>query len=692
MSSSHHPTAAYRLWILRVITMMIFAILILQLARLQFSQGAGFQKEAVVNRVRVVREKAPRGVIYDRDGRILTRNAAAYDIAIIPAELPDDPDYDISQQKRRAIYQAVYDIINAQLAPTPLPQAEPTPTPGRGPNRLSLDISYPPAPTLLTVDEMDKLVAERELGSAFLPVIIARNLPRAVALSVQEEAYRLPGVQMQLVSRRHYPSGLYTSHVIGYMGPIPQEKEKDYAQKGYAPDAWVGWSGLEYQYEKELHGQAGQRIIEVDVNGREKNVVQESVKPQPGHNLILSLDMELQQIMYDALLAGVNPKRSGSAAAVAVDPRTGYVLAMASLPTYDNNTFADGITTEEYDAISEAPGHPLLDHAISGIYPPGSTFKLVTASAGLEEKVITRKTILNAPGVIYLPNRNFPDNPDLAQSFVCWIHKSGGEHGDISVTAAIAESCDIFFYKVGGGFPPTDFEGLGVDALAHYARLFGFGETSGIDLPGENPGLVPDPTWKRKRKGERWVTGDTYNMSIGQGDVLATPLQVTMMTAAVANDGILYRPQIVVAVTDSENHLLTYNQPSVRREIPVKSKHLDTVREGMWMVVNWEYGTAKEVALPNVEVAGKTGTAEFFDPELGRDLAGNLPSHAWFTAFAPFDNPEIAITVFVYNGGEGSQVAAPIASEILSSYFDIKARDQASGAKSLLDQLQEVAP
>jgi len=690
--TSQHSAITPRIWMLRIITVIIFIILIAQLARLQFLQGFGFQKAAVVNRTRVVRQKAPRGVIYDSDGRILARNTAAYAITIIPASLPDDPDYAISQQKRMAIYQAIYDIVHEKLAAYAPTAPTPAPTPDLKKTHLILDVSQPPPPKVLTVKEMNKLVSDRELGSSFQPVIVATNLPREVALQVQEEAYRLPGVQMQLLSRRSYPSGLYTSHIIGYMGPIPKEDEKTYAKKGYAPDAWVGWSDLEYQYEKQLHGKPGVRVIEVDVKGQEKNVIGVPTQPQPGHNLILSLDLELQKIMLDALVAGVNPKRSSSAAAVAVDPRTGYVLGMVSLPTYDNNIFADGITADEYKAISESPGHPLLDHAISGIYPPGSTFKLVTASAALEEKIVTRKTILNAPGIIYLPNRNFPDDPDLAQPFVCWIHKSGGEHGDINITEAIAESCDIFFYKVGGGFPPTEFDGLGVQALADYARLFGYGELSGIDLPGENAGLVPDPTWKRIAKGERWVTGDTYNMAIGQGDILATPLQVTMMTAAVANGGILYQPQIVAAITDSESRLVKFNHPVVRREIPVKSKNFDIVREGMWMVVNWKYGTATETALPDVEVAGKTGTAEFFDPQIGRDLGGNLPSHAWFTAYAPYQNPEIAIVVFIYNGGEGSQVAAPIAKQILRGYFDIKARDKAAGNKSLLDQLQEIAP
>ena len=692
MTKKTPPTFTARLWILRMITLLIFVMLLGQLARLQFFQGTGFQKEAVVNRTRVVREKAPRGVIYDRDGRILARNTAIYNIVLIPAELPDDPDYAISQQKRRALYTEVYNIIHeklVELAPTPAPTPPP---PDPEVTRLIIDASRPPQPSVLSVDEMDELVLERELGSAFLPVVVASNLPREAALAVAEEAYRLPGVHLQLQPRREYPSGLYTSHIIGYMGPIPEEEEKAYAEKGYAPDAWVGWSDLEYQYEDVLHGKPGVRVLEVDVKGNEQRVVGEPTEPVPGHNLILSLDLELQKIMFDALVAGVNPKRSSSAAAVAVDPRTGYVLGMVSLPSYDNNVFADGITEEEYRAIVDSPGYPLLDHAISGLYPPGSTFKLVTASAGLQEQVITRKTILNAPGIIYLPNRNFPDNPDLAQPFVCWIYKSGGEHGDINVVQALAVSCDIFFYKVGGGWPVADFDGLGVDTLAEYAHLFGFGELSGIDLPGENAGLVPNPKWKRIAKGERWVTGDTYNMAIGQGDVLATPLQVTMMTAAVANDGLLYKPQVVAAITDAENRLVQFNRPVVRRELPVDSKHLETVRQGMWYAVNADFGTAPDAALPDVEIAGKTGTAEFFDPQLGRDLTGNLPTHAWFTAFAPYQNPEIAITVFVYNGGEGSVVAAPIAREILRQYFELKARDEAAGAKTLLDQLEAIAP
>ncbi len=697
--------SALRILLLRLATVVIFIALIVQLALMQFVRGKDFQEQATFNRVRVVLTEGERGVIYDRDGRILARNTARYGVAIIPAALPDDPDYNISQKRRRLVYDDLRHVIDDALqappatalaekpatAPAEKPAAVPPGAPALPPN-LFVGIDQPPAPHLLTTDEIDALVSKRELGSAFQPVLVAENLPREAALRVEEQTYRLPGVELQLRSTRHYPAGIDAGHILGYMGPIPEETKQIYEEKGYGADAWVGWAGLEFTFEDVLRGRPGQRVIEVDVNGREKAVLGQEVPPIPGKNLILSLDLEIQQAMREALVAGSDPKRSESAVAIALDPRNGFVLAMASLPAYDNNIFADGITTAEYDSIAHVPGEPLLNHAISGIYPPGSTFKLVPAAAGLEEKIITPYTRLNDPGIIYLPNRNFPDDPNLAQPFVCWIYKLGGAHGDVNITEALGESCDVFFYKLGGGWYATNFEGLDVGSLAEYAGLFGFGEMSGIDLPGENAGLIPDSKWKRVTKGERWVTGDTYNMAIGQGDVLATPLQIAQMTAAVANGGSLYRPQLVAAVIDSDSRLVERKQPELIRQIPVSAKNLAIVREGMWMAVNWVHGTARNVALGDVTVAGKTGTAEFFDPDIPRDNKGNLPTHAWFTAFAPYEAPEIVVTVFVYNGGEGSAVAAPIANRILRTYFDIKARDAAAGSHSVLDRLETPTP
>ncbi len=690
--SPRQSASTTRLLLLRIITILIFVALAGQLAVLQFVRGADYQETATFNRIRVIRNEGARGVVYDRDGRMLARNTARFGIALIPASLPDDPDYEVSQQKRLALYEELLLIIaEAQAAA----QQETTDTEAEfDPIDSSLIVgeSNPPPSEVLTIEEIDALVAQREAGSAFQPVLVAKNMPREVALRVEEQRFRLPGVELLLDAMRDYPSGSDFSHVLGYMGPIPQETQDIYEENGYAPDAWVGWAGLESTFEDVLRGDPGVRIIEVDVNGREKTVIGEERIAQPGQNLILSLDEELQQAMIEAMQREINPNRSHSAVAVAIDPRNGFVRGLVSLPSYDNNIFADGITIEEYQQISEAPGNPLINHAISGIYPPGSVFKMVPAAAGLQEKVITARTLLNAPGIIYVPNRNFPDNPLLAQPFVCWIYKLGGYHADINVTQALGESCDIFFYKLGGGWYATEFEGLGVEALAAYATEFGFGEPTGIDLPAEHGGLIPDPKWKRIAKGERWVTGDTYNMAIGQGDVLSTPLQVASMTAAVANDGSLYRPQIVEAITDSESRLIQRMQPDLIREIPVDSNNFATVREGMWMAVNWEHGTAKDVALPDVTVAGKTGTAEFFDPDIPRDGRGNLPTHAWFTSYAPFEEPEIVVTVFVFNGGEGSEVAAPIAQDILRSYFDIKTRDEAEGSQSILEQMEGKTP
>lgn len=660
---------------------------------MQFVRGANFQEQATFNRVRVVLTEGERGVIYDRDGRIMARNTARFGVAVVPAELPDDPDYEVSQTRRYALYADLLQTLAEALSATaPISAALRGPAPdGAGP--LPADYfagsNLPAAPKPLTSDEIDAIVAHREAGSAFQPVLVADNLPREAALRIEEQRYRLPGVELQLRSTRDYPFGADVSHVIGYMGPIPEETRGLYEEQGYPADAWVGWTGLEFSFEETLRGQPGRRVIEVDVNGRERATLGEEIPPTPGENLILSLDMELQTAMRQHLVAGIDPRKSEGAVAVALDPRTGFLLGMVSLPTYDNNIFADGITAAEYSSIADARGQPLLNHAISGIYPPGSTFKLVPASGGLEDQVITPRTFLFDPGIIYLPNRYAPDDATLAQPFVCWIYKLGGAHGDITVREALGESCDVFFYKLGGGWPLTNFDGMGIDALAGYARHFGYGQTSGIDLPGENPGLVPDSKWKRVTKGERWVTGDTYNMAIGQGDVLATPLQVGLMTMAVANGGALYRPQLVAAVTGADGRLIRRMQPELSNQVPVSAKNLTVVREGMWMAVNASFGTAPNAALANVTVAGKTGTAEFFDPRIPRDDKGNLPTHAWFTAFAPYEDPEIVVTVFVYNGGEGSAVAVPVAREILRTYFDLKARDEAAGSHSILDQLEE---
>lgn len=343
---------------------------------------------------------------------------------------------------------------------------------------------------------------------------------------------------------------------------------------------------------------------------------------------------------------------------------------MVSLPTFDSNLFSQGISTRDFTRLNTDPTHPMLDHAIAGQHPPGSTFKLVPASAALEEGIADRWTVRTCPadsGILYLPNEFYPDDPELAQPFYCWTAKLGYGHGQVDFVSAIAVSCDIYFHTIGGRFPDR-FEGLGLKRLRTYAEAFGYGNATGIDLPAEASGRVPDEGWKRVTRGERWTTGDTYNMTIGQGDVLATPLQVVNATVAVANGGTLYRPQLVYRVLDAEGNIVRDFEPKTTRRLPVSEDHLGLVREGMRAAV--ERGTAQGLQVGGgLKVAAKTGTAEFYDLRIPADQDGNKPTHSWFTGFAPYENSEIAVVVFVYNGGEGAATAGPIAADILNHYL-----------------------
>jgi penicillin-binding protein 2 len=426
----------------------------------------------------------------------------------------------------------------------------------------------------------------------------------------------------------------------------------------------------------------------VDVNGRRVRTVGDPDMAQPGHNLVLSLDLDLQRAATEALQEALDNSggftRATQGTVIALDPRNGAILAMVSLPSYDNNLFAKGITDEAWKALTEDPDLPLFNRAIGGQNPPGSTFKIIVASAGLQEGTIGLRTRLGDgldgvnDGVIWVPNEYFPFDRTKDQPFYSWIHKYGYGHGLVTVRDALAVSDDIFFYQLGGGY--RDFKGVGPLLIGQYAKSFGLGQSTEIDLPGESRGMVPTPKWKRINYAENWVTGDTYNMSIGQGYILATPVQMASATAAIANRGYLYRPQLVDHITDAEGNVIRSLEPELIREVPVNPAHLDTVREGMYGTINWPQGTATGVKVPNVTVAGKTGTAEFYrddnhDRKPDRDEKGNLPTHAWFTAFAPYVDPEIVVTVFVANGGEGSGVAAPIANRVLLEYFGSKSSE-----------------
>lgn len=660
-----------RIMLLRVLVVAVAVIMVAQLWKIQFLQGEGLRLRANENRFRLVETTGARGVIYDRNGQILVRNRPSFNIAIIPGTLPDDEaeaeavvkrlEGLIAQSEKDLPVHSTDDEVDAEQAGPPQLGSSPPP---QFRERMSV------------AQAMEEVNAGLQ-GGAYRPVVFAGPVSEETAFAIAEASYDLPGVELVIEPVREYLSGTLTSHVMGFMGPIPQEYVDDYEAEGYRAGDQVGLAGVELTFEKALRGQNGSRNIEVDVNGREVRTVGDIFPSEPGDNLVLTVDVRLQALMEQALQAGLTQAKSDSGVAIAMDPRSGEVLGMVSLPTYDNNLFADGITADEYDELLNDERRPMVNHAVSALYPPGSTFKIVTASAALQEGVIDERTRLGdsfdgrVDGLIYVDNRFFPNDPRYAQPFYCWIHTYGTGHYRINVREALAVSCDVFMYQIAGGYRKT-FEGLGIDKLVEYAEQFGYGEVTGIDLPGENPGLVPTPRWKRLTYAETWAAGDTYNMAIGQGAILATPLQVLNSTVAIANGGTLYKPQIVRQIVDVDGKVVEEFEPEPIRGLPVDPDYVAVVQDGMWGAVNYPNGTAKALSVPGVSVAAKTGTAEFFDPKIGLLPNKRLPYHAWITAYAPFEDPEIAVVVFIYNGGEGSVTALPVAQDILRGYFALK--------------------
>ncbi|MFH1085094.1 MAG: penicillin-binding protein 2 [Chloroflexota bacterium] len=638
-----------RLLLMRAVVLIGALALALRLWDLQVTSWAKYHQSADRNRFRLVPIDAPRGIIYDRYGRILTRNVPSFSVGIVPAGLPADA------AERRAVLQRVAELtgltVDAAVAPGGVASG-------------ASDVPYPAAgavrPSIATI------LKERTI-SPYAPVRIASNVDRQAAFIIEEEHPQLPGVVVGVDPLRHYTDGPLTAHLLGYVGSIPSEQIAAYLEKGFYPNDKVGLTGIERTQEEHLRGAKGQKHIEVDALEREVSVIA-SQPAQPGRDVLLTIDVELQRAVEGALREGMRQAKSAVGVSIVMDPRTGEVLAMVSLPSYDNNLFSGGISYEDYAALSSDRRRPLVNHAISGQYPPGSTFKLVPAAAVLQERVVTPETQLACHGTLLLPNRYAPDDLSKAQAFYCWREQG---HGYLNILGAIRQSCDIYFYQVTGGF--GDLQGLGIERLAEYARRFGYGEVTGIELSGEARGLLPSDRWKRQNYGESWYTGDTYNAAIGQGYVLATPLQVLNATAAVANGGTVYRPQLVYQVKDAQGRLVHALAPDPLGDLGVDAGNLALVRQGMREAVTM--GTAWNVRLPGLTVAGKTGTAEYPGVDesgnLMLDAKGHLPTHAWFTAFAPYEQPEVALVVFLEGGGEGSQTAAPVAAEILRYYFAV---------------------
>jgi penicillin-binding protein 2 len=702
MTSLRDPKYS-RLVLLRLMVVVMAVALIGRLWQLQMVTGEKFRLLADQNRLRDVDVPAPRGVIYDRNGEILARNRPSFSVVVVPGDLPEDAEGEAEGTGDARVLNRLLAILNQPTSgatPSPTPTAvtqlqgkaatSPQPTPNPASVIRERDPWVMPRP------EIETKISEGRLGGAYRPITVARYLKEATAFLIAEDAVNMPGVQLVLESIRDYPSGALTSHIVGYMGHIPERLVSEYEALGYEQNDQVGLTALETSFEDEMRGVPSQQTIEVDVNGRRVRTVGEPKPAVPGNNLVLSVDLALQEVATQALQATLDSSsgftKASQGAIIALDPRDGKVLALVSLPSYDNNLFAKGITTEAYAALLNDPLLPMFDQAIAGQYPPGSTFKIIMASGGLQAGIINVNTKLGDgfdgvnDGIIWVPNDFAPWDQSLAQPFYSWTHKYGYGHGLDNVRHALAVSDDIFFYMLGGGYRDI-FEGLGSKLMGEYAKSFGLGTPTGIELQGEAAGLVPTSKWKRVNYAESWLTGDTYNMSIGQGYVLATPIQMANATAAIANRGVLYKPQLVDYLTDESGEVVRPFVPQVLREVAVDPRNLDVVREGMYGAMNFPYGTATRIKVPGVVLAGKTGTAEFArdwdkDGKPDRDDKGNLPTHAWFTAFAPYVDPEIVVTVFVMNGGEGSAVAAPVAGEILNAYFEAKNQAAEPGAEA----------
>ncbi len=691
------PRVNRRLTGLKVLTGLLFVVFALRMWQLQIVEGQAYRTQAGMNLFKDIDVEAPRGLIYARNGELLARNAPSYQVSIVPAYLPDD------EEEEMAVYRRLSELLDipasgrVEAAVEDLPElpAQALATVRSLPVLERLGVLGPLLQRRMSLAGEDYQLGIKEMVDQvrgfrdYKAHVIKEGVDRETALILSEESLRLPGVRVDLVPSREYPTGALTSQVAGYTHGIPESRAQEYEEKGYIVGVdLVGFTGIEAWYEDVLRGQKGSRYVEEDVNGRVLRELAGGREPVPGNNLVLTLDLELQQYITERLQRALDSPQiqSQRGVVIAMDPRDGQILAMVSLPTFDNNLFSDGITPDEYrvyQQLENDPYKPFLNHAIGDQLPPGSIYKIIPAAAALQEGVLDRNTRIMGEGKIVVPNKYYPDDPGQAQTFVCWIWlNQGGAHGSLNIVEGLAHSCDIFFYKVGGGFEEAHFEGLGEARLSVYSRLFGLGEPTGIDLPNEAAGLAPESfrTWKRLNWGQSWSTGDTYNLSIGQGFLEVTPLQMLNATAAVANGGTLYRPQLLLKITDRDGTVLRDFQPEVVRYLPIDLAHLATVREGMEAAV--EYGTAipaqVTVAGKRIRVAGKTGTAEFFCPEdeqrRGICRGGQpLPAHAWFSAFAPVESPEIALIVYIYNGGEGSLTAVPIAHDILEWYFQRKA-------------------
>ncbi|MEJ2199417.1 MAG: penicillin-binding protein 2 [Desulfuromonadaceae bacterium] len=598
-----------RFLIISLVVMAIFLLLALRLWYLQIISTDRYRELSEKNRIRYIPVSAPRGPVYDRDGVLLIDNRPSFCISVLRQEVDDR------------------NLLLERLA-----------------SYLGLEKSV-----------LEKRWQSGSRFPPYRPFPLAEDVSREVLEKVQENSIDLPGVLTEVHPLRFYPHGELAAHLFGYLGEITQrELQRKEFSENYRPGDFVGKRGLEKLYERYLRGVEGERRVEVDVRGRELRILK-TQEPRHGNKVFLTLRHDLQQVAEQAFGAEAG-------AAVVLDVRTGEVLALVSLPSFNPELFARGISGQEWIELLQNPRHPLQDKTIQGQYPPGSLFKIVTALAALKAGVVSPATTVDCLGAFPLGNREFR----------CW--KKGG-HGHTDLKKALKESCDVWFYKI-------SLE-VGIDRIADMARSLGLGQTLGFALEGEKPGLIPDRSWKKRAYGVRWYDGETVIAAIGQGYVLATPLQLAVMTAAVANGGTVLRPQVVSRIEDLAGNVLQQMSPEVINEAKLAPDDLQAVRRGLEAVVNEAGGTAWSSRLEQIRIAGKTGTSQVIklkdEDTSPEEIAYRFRDHALFAAYAPTTAPEIAVVVLVEHGGGGGSNAAPVAQKIIASYFGLNLENKADG-------------
>jgi len=601
-------------YLLGLAFLLLGAVMISRLAYLQIITGERNSLLASGNRIRNNAIAAPRGAIYDRNGLILARNNAHFDLVVIPAQLPQN------EQSRKT----TYDIIAALANKSP--------------------------------QEVQSIAESKTLRYS-LPIVVVDNISRDTALNIEERHSELTGFNIDTNPTREYLDGGGLAPFLGYIGRISAEEFE--ANPEYRPIDMIGKTGLEKAYESDLRGVYGKEQTEVDATGLPVRALAR-VEPKPGNSVVLSIDKSLQDVMQQSVKSAVEAAGSKAGVAVAVDPRNGQVLGAVNYPSYDGNLFANGISQNDYQNLLNDPAKPLFNRVNSGEYPIGSTVKPFISIAGLQEGAINANTSVVDKGKIEVPNQY---NPSIVYTYKGWKPEGLGV---VNLFRAISWSSDIYYYILGGGYQGV--KGIGPTKLTDWYKKFGFGKPTGSDIGEGAKGFVPTPDNKKTYSKEQWTVGDTYNISIGQGDMKATPIQLAMATAAVANGGTLYEPRFVSAIKNDTGQTVRNVDPEAVVSGIASPANIKLVQQGMEGVVESGTGCCSIKQEIPVKVAGKTGTAETssegFDGKNPRTKA-----HAWFTAYAPAENPKIALVVMVENAGEGSEFALPAAKNILKWYF-----------------------